>query len=113
MGPPRPDEFFRNSVLAGVFTAPPSPPAPSTLPPFFQSPFTAPTVAPQTLPPSLDSQPPDGLMTPDELALLNKILVTDDMTPEGKICRNYFCTQRTEVKALNSFFYFIYFKEFL
>ncbi len=33
----------------------------------------------------LEPTAPDGLMTAEELALLNKILVTDDMTPEGKV----------------------------
>ncbi len=39
--------------------------------------------AEQLLP--LEPSAPDGLMTSEELALLNKILVTDDMTPEGKV----------------------------
>ncbi len=39
--------------------------------------------AEQLLP--LEPTEPDGLMTSEELALLNKILVTDDMTPEGKV----------------------------
>jgi len=91
MGPPRQDDFFQNSVLAGVFT---DNPFPTTSPQFFLTPFVPESAevvppepsAPETEPlPPLEPSAPDGLMTPEELALLNKLLVTDDMTPEGRI----------------------------
>ena len=91
IGPPQQDDFFHNSVLAGVF---PDSPFPTTPPPFFETPFVPESAvspplessaaeAEQLLP--LEPTAPDGLMTSEELALLNKILVTDDMTPEGKV----------------------------
>ena len=84
MGPPQQDDFFHNSVLAGVFSDPSSA-FPTTPPPFFFSPFSPETAPESAMLPPLEPSPPEALMTPEELALLNKILVTDDMTPEGRI----------------------------
>jgi hypothetical protein len=97
IGAPQQDDFFHNSVLAGVFTETPlfTQSTPITPPPFFFSTFAEPLpsetpsfpseASGAALLPPLDPSPPEGLMTPEELALLNKILVTDDMSPEGRI----------------------------